>query len=105
VRGSRNYNHHMESRNRDLETVSRLRTARLHAVGAASRGEMESLLRHSTPEASQVYVVKLFDVHPRFGKVAGRRLLAQLNVPPFARVANLSSQQVDALLRAVGEPS
>jgi hypothetical protein len=28
-----------------------------------------------------------------------------LNVPPFARVATLSSQQVDALLQAVGEPS
>lgn len=93
----------MESRTRDLETVSRLRTARIRAVEEASRGEMGSLLQPSNTDVSQVYVVKLFDVHPKFGKVAGRRLLATLNVAPLARVADLTEQQKDNLLKAVGE--
>lgn len=104
--GSRNYNHHMESRTRDLETVSRLRSARQEAVAQAARGDVATLVQSPSDSLfQQVYVVKLLDVHPRLGKVAGRRLLSELHVAPLARVCDLNPDQVKSLLAVVGDQS
>lgn len=96
----------MESRVQDLETVSRLRSARQEAVARAAQGDVASLL-HSGADSlvQQVYVVKLLDVHPRLGKVAGRRLLSDLHVAPLARVCDLTAEQVTALVAVVGDHS
>lgn len=93
----------METRTKDLETVSRLRTARVAAVSRSRSGDVESVLLsdHSSLEA-QVYVVKLLDVYPALGKVAGRRLMAELGIAPLARVADLTSQQLSKLQTSIG---
>lgn len=93
----------METRTKDLETVSRLRSARVAAVSRSRNGDVESVLLsdHSSLEA-QVYVVKLLDVYPALGKVAGRRLMADLGIIPLARVADLTTQQLSMLQTSIG---
>lgn len=93
----------METRTKDLETVSRLRSARVAAVSRSRNGDVESVLLsdHSSLEA-QVYVVKLLDVYPALGKVAGRRLMADLGITPLARVADLTTQQLSMLQTSIG---
>ncbi len=93
----------MDSRTRDLATVARLRNVRIEAVGQAEIGNIEGILRNPTPEQGFVYVVKLLDVHPRLGKVSGRRLMARLGIAPFARVSDLTSDHVVQLLRECGD--
>lgn len=91
----------MESRTRDLETVSRLRSARMSAVASAQNGALAELLMTSDPFVKSVRVVKVLDVHPRLGKVAGRRLLNELGVGHFTSIGELSSHQVNAISSAV----
>lgn len=88
----------------DYAIVERLRAARRTAVEAASAGRVRSVLGVDGDDpASRVYVVKLLDVHPALGKVAGRRLLADAGVAPFARVVDLTEAQKSTILRACGE--
>lgn len=95
----------MESTNTDIEVVAQLRTARVAAVLESSRGNLSSVLEatHDSYEA-QVYVVKLLDVSPRLGKVAGRRLMAELGIGPLSRVHELTEAQRCALIGAVENP-
>ena len=93
----------MDTRTRDLATVARLRNARVEAVHEAQRGHLARILRDPTPEQRFVYVVKLLDVHPRLGKVSGRRLMATLGIVPFARVSDLTENQITQLLRECGD--
>lgn len=92
----------MESRTQDLETVSRLRSARMSVVSLAQRGDLNAIFTPDllSPE-SQAYVVKLLDVYPPLGKVAGRRLMAQCGIAPLARIADLSTEQRRALQSAI----
>lgn len=93
----------METRTKDLETVSRLRSARVSAVLDSKNGHLDRVLRvESTSLQAQVYVVKLLDVCPGLGKVAGRRLMADIGIAPLARVADLTDEQVTILLAAIG---
>ena len=92
----------MESRVRDLEAVKVLRSARLAAVSASSHGDIASVLNSTDGATQQVYVVKILDVHPRLGKVSGRRLLSDIDVKPFARLADLTAAQRARILEAVG---
>ena len=95
----------MESTNTDMEVVAQLRTARVAAVLESSRGNVSSVLEapHDSYEA-QVYVVKLLDVSPCLGKVAGRRLMAELGIGPLSRVHELTEAQRCALIGAVENP-
>jgi hypothetical protein len=93
----------MDSRTRDLATVAQWRNARVRSVEEAAAGRLRDIVVAPSPEQGFVYVVKLLDVHPRLGKVSGRRLMAQLGIEPFARVSELTSDQVAALLRECGE--
>ena len=95
----------MESTYTDMEVVAQLRTARVAAVLESSRGNVSSVLEapHDSYEA-QVYVVKLLDVSPRLGKVAGRRLMAELGIGPLSRVHELTEAQRCALIGAVENP-
>lgn len=92
----------MESRVRDLVTVRALRSARVDAVAASAAGELASLLASTDGFTRAVYVVKILDVHPGLGKVAGRRLLAEVGVEPLARISDLTPGQTSRILEAVG---
>lgn len=91
----------MESRTRDLDTVTKFRSARISAVKCAQNGQLAELLMSSDPFVQSVRVVKLLDVHPRFGKVAGRRLLNDLGVGHFTSIGQLTGNQVKAIIAAV----
>lgn len=95
----------MESTKSDMEVVAQLRTSRVAAVLESSKGNVSSVLEapHDSYEA-QVYVVKLLDVSPRLGKVAGRRLMAELGIEPLSRVRDLTDSQRTALIGAVENP-
>jgi hypothetical protein len=95
----------MESTNTDMEVVAQLRTARVAAVLESSKGNVSSVLEasHDSYEA-QVYVVKLLDVSPRLGKVAGRRLMAELGISALSRVQDLTEPQRRALIDVVENP-
>ena len=95
----------MDSTNTDIEVVARLRSARVAAVLESSNGNIAAVLEapHDSYEA-QVYVVKLLDVSPRLGKVAGRRLMAELGIAALARVQDLTEDQRRELISTVKNP-
>ena len=95
----------MESTNTDMEVVTQLRASRVAAVLESSRGNVASVL-NASPDSyeAQVYVVKLLDVSPRLGKVAGRRLMAELGIGALSRVCDLTEQQRRALIDVVENP-
>ena len=94
----------MESTVSDFEMVKSLRNARVNAVAKAQKGQLSEVLSVDADSLeAQVYVVKLLDVHSALGKVAGRRLLADLGVVPFTRVGQLTIDQRIGILAAVGE--
>ena len=94
----------MESTVSDFEMVKSLRNARIVAIQKAQTGQVRDLLVVPADAlGAQVYVVKLLDVHPKLGKVAGRRLLADIGIQPLARVADLTTEQREAILQTVGE--
>ena len=95
----------MESTDTDMEVVAKLRASRVAAVLESSRGNVASVL-NASPDSyeAQVYVVKLLDVSPRLGKVAGRRLMAELGIEPLSRVRDLSDSQRKALIGVVENP-
>ncbi|MEY3290444.1 MAG: hypothetical protein RLY19_535 [Actinomycetota bacterium] len=94
----------MEASVRDLEVVAQLRAARRASVNFATSGKLRSLfLFPSDSDECQVYLVKLLDVYPGLGKVAGRRLMADLGIGQFTRVADLSDAQRTAVLQGCGE--
>lgn len=96
----------METTAADFELVKNLRNSRRKAVEMASAGALAPVLG-AAPDSleSQVYVVKLLDVHPSLGKVAGRRLLANMQLDSFVRVGQLTESQRSTILTSVGEAS
>lgn len=98
-----NYNFFMESRSRDLETIAAIKVAREKAVESSRSGKLRSVLEAPGEFEQSIYVVKLLDVHPRLGKVAGRRLLSSLGVSQFDCVKDVSAATVMTILREVGE--
>ncbi len=92
----------MESRTQDLQTVSRLRSARIAVVAKSQTGNLEALFSpDATSAESQAYVVKLLDVYPGLGKVAGRRLMADIGIAPLARINDLTATQRESLQAAI----
>jgi len=95
----------MESTNTDMEVVAQLRNARVAAVLESSKGNVADVLEAPRDSyEAQVYVVKLLDVSPRLGKVAGRRLMAELGIAALARVRDISDVQRRALIDVVENP-
>ena len=91
----------MEVRARDLETVDGIRRARIALVASASTEPLERVLSATGP-ASRTYLVKILDVVPGLGKVAGRRLMQSLGLDPFVTVGELTAEQRSSLLAGVG---
>ena len=94
----------MEAPLNDLELVTRLREGHRSAVASSAAGNLSHVfsLPDDAPEA-HVYVVKVLDVHPALGKVAGRRLMGTLGIDQFAHVSDLSADTRVALLLSCGE--
>jgi hypothetical protein len=94
----------MEAPLNDMMMVKRLREGHRTAGLRASAGNLSFVceLPADAPEA-HVYVVKVLDVHPALGKVAGRRLMATLGIDQFAHISDLSAETKIALLLACGE--
>ena len=89
----------MSQRDRDLRRVSELRAARERAVAEAASGLLASVLSlDGADDRSQTYVVKLLDVTPGVGKVAGRRLLGALGIEESVRAADLTEAQRSAIV-------
>lgn len=78
-----------DQRRRDLDVVGDLRRAHAERVATARAGRVREALDPRDPAGASTYVVKILDVTPGLGKVSGRRLLARLEVDPFATVADL----------------
>lgn len=95
----------MKDKVRDLELMSKVRNARTRAVQDARRGDLASVFSRSQGDERFIYVVKLLDVHPQLGKVAGRKLLGSLGVSQFDCVSDLSPELMKKILDAVGESS
>ncbi len=89
----------MEPRAEDLAVIAEFRSARIAAVEKASRGHVDQVLRQPTSAEAAVYVVKLLDVVPGVGKVAGRRLLSSIGLSPFDRVGDLTAKQIETILQ------
>ena len=100
--GARNYTLRMETRTRDLGTVGELLRAREILLARASTDPLGEVLTVQGP-AAETYVVKVLDVVPGLGKVAGRRLLASLGIGQFVRIAELTSEQIAAISSGVTE--
>ncbi|CAB4657083.1 unannotated protein [freshwater metagenome] len=93
----------MEDRVRDLELMSQVRTVRQAAIEESRAGRLASVFSRSEGDERFIYVVKLLDVHPQLGKVAGRKLLASLGVSSFDCVGDLSPELMERILKSVGE--
>ena len=93
----------MEPRAADLALIENLRFARVAAVEKSSMASVSSVLMSDRAEDQFVYVVKLLDVHPALGKVAGRRVLTSLGLTHFSRVSDLNEAQRTAIRQACGE--
>lgn len=92
----------MSERATDLAVIDEVRRARVRAVETAGAGRLAEVFS-DTGFCQQVYVVKLLDVHPSLGKVAGRRLLDSLSISHMDRLCEVSAADKAAILRAVGE--
>lgn len=93
----------MEPRAADLALIENVRSARIAAVHQCSAGSVSPVLASCDDAVRFVYVVKLLDVHPALGKVAGRRVLGSLGLSHFTRVSDLTESQKSAILTACGE--
>lgn len=81
-----------------------LRESRARLVRSAEAGDIDAILAvERTDPGAQCYVVKLLDVMPGVGKVAGRRLLGRLGVTSFARLADLDATSRRRLRDEIGE--
>jgi hypothetical protein len=93
----------MEDRVRDLELMSQVRAVRQIAIEDSRAGRLSSVFSRCEGDERFIYVVKLLDVHPKLGKVAGRKLLASLEVSSFLCLGDLSPELMQKILAAVGE--
>lgn len=93
----------MEPRAEDLALIATFRRSRETAVQKSAQRSLRHVLLSQNEGDQLVYVMKLLDVHPVLGKVAGRRLLDTLGLSHFTRVGELSSHQVAHILKSCEE--
>jgi hypothetical protein len=67
----------------------------------AAREDVVARVAAARRDVAACYVTKLVEAVPGVGKVRGRRLLAELGVPPRCRCADLGVDVRDALLGAL----
>ncbi len=73
-------------------------------MSEATSGSIQELLELPvSDERCETYVVKILDVTPGVGKVAGRRMLASLGIDEFTRLRELSDAQRVSIVSACRE--
>lgn len=98
-----NYNLRMETDSAVIEQVRRVRSAIDAALTESGRAPLKAVLTGA--EFGPAYVVKVLDVHPCLGKVAGRRLLKEIGVGERTRLEDLTAgerQQISDKCRCHG---
>jgi len=88
-------------RKRDIELVCDHRRLRILAVEQFASGLIEKVLGEDNLMFGHVYVVKLLDVVPGIGKVAGRRLLSSVGLNGFSTVSHMTAQQRLCIIEAI----
>jgi hypothetical protein len=78
-----------------LPTVERWRREIETAVSASRAGNLQTALDAGV--SGHALVVKVLDVHPCLGKVAGRRLLTELGIDHGATVDSLPVDRIAAV--------
>ena len=95
----------MSLRAQVLEDLRGVRAAREDVVARVAAGSLSIAdalaLAATRRDVAACYVTKLVEAVPGVGKVRGRRLLAELGVPPRCRCADLGVDVRDALLGAL----
>ena len=81
--------------------VQEVRSAIERSLVLSASGPLAVVL--ADPVSAGTWTVKMLDVHPCAGKVAGRRLLAELGIPERTRVADLSAEQIALLAGAAAK--
>ena len=93
-----NYNLRMETAPSVIAKVNAVRAAIRTTLERSSTEPLSRVL--SDPVCAPTHVVKVLDVHPCLGKVAGRRLMAGSGVPESATVGDLDDARRAALASA-----
>ena len=91
------------TRESDLETIESIRRAHAVRIELGRSGRVAEALAAGDPIGGSTYVVKILDVAPGLGKVAGRRLLASLGTGAFATVNDLDDNARRAIIRECGD--
>lgn len=92
-----NYNQHMELTARTRDTVSGWRAQIRLASELSSAMHLGEVLGRT--DIPYPYIVKVLDVHPCLGKVAGRRLLDELGIAHNSHLGGLTLFQVNDISR------
>ena len=90
----------MELQARTIEMVSDRRRQVTEATRLAASGPISGVL--DRVDIPYTYVVKVLDVHPCLGKVAGRRLLDELGIAHRTRLGELVPDNRVAIEQACG---
>ncbi|MFM8826711.1 MAG: hypothetical protein ACKOFT_06500 [Actinomycetota bacterium] len=88
----------MDARRTALDTVGAWRGEIERAVAAGSSSPLAVVLARS--DTGHAYLVKVLDVHPCLGKVAGRRLMAGLGLAPRVRIGEMTAGEVRSVVSA-----
>ncbi|MSO59279.1 MAG: hypothetical protein EXQ63_03015 [Ilumatobacteraceae bacterium] len=70
------------------------------ASGRLSVSQAVQIARQEV-QVRDLYAVKVLDVHPWLGKVAGRRLLASVGAHQFSTLASLDDQMLEGIEQAI----
>jgi len=88
----------MDARRTALETVRAWRGEIERAVEAGASLPLPEVM--SRDDTGHAYLVKVLDVHPCLGKVAGRRLMAGLGLGPRTRIGEMTPGAVGSVVAA-----
>lgn len=88
----------MEARRTALETVREWRGEIERAVEAGASSPLSEVM--SRDDTGHAYLVKVLDVHPCLGKVAGRRLMTGLGLGPRTRIGEMTPVAVGSVVSA-----
>ena len=88
------------TRDADLAFVDSIRRGHARRVDLARSGRISEALESGDAAEGSTYVVKILDVAPGLGKVAGRRLLTSLGVGAFVTVNELADDARLAIVEA-----
>ena len=91
--------------NADREFVASVRERRrsvcLQIANAQMTVRQAAHLARTDEQVRDLYAVKVLDVHPVLGKVAGRRLLISVGAHQFSTLASLDDNMIERIEQAI----